>query len=369
MVENLDILPLDSWFDGFSCQPMIIAGPCSAESEAQVLETARDIVQNKCLRVFRAGVWKPRTRPNTFEGAGEKALKWLQQVKQETGLLLAVEVATPEHVEKCLEHDIDILWIGARTSANPFSVQAIADALKGHDKAVMVKNPVNPDLNQWIGSLERLNKAGVKKLAAVHRGFFPYESTFFRNIPKWEIPIELKSRFHNLPIICDPSHISGNTELIHEVSQKALDLNMDGLMIETHHNPTEALSDAQQQLTPNQLNELLTSLKFRLPNSENREYETRINEIREQIDSVDSQMLDLLRQRMDMVRKIGEIKSENNVAVFQLNRWEKIRDTRMQWANKLGLSLDFVKRMLQLVHKESIQQQTDTMKKINGKDN
>ncbi len=362
MEKLLDITPITDWFEQLKDKPVIISGPCSAETEQQLLSTAREIRKINLVSILRAGIWKPRTRPGTFEGVGKIGLQWLQKVKEETGLLTTVEVATPEHIEQCLKHNIDILWIGARTTSNPFSVQELANTLKGTDISVLVKNPVNPDIDLWIGALERFNKAGIKKLAAIHRGFYPFERTSLRNIPKWEIPIELKSRFHNLPVICDPSHISGTTEYIENIAQKALDLNFDGLMIETHIDPANALSDAKQQLNPRDLKNLLNNLVFRKPTSDNIDFLNNLEQYREQIDSIDTQMLELMAQRMKIVEQIGKYKCENNVTILQLRRWEKIISTRTGFGKKLGLSVDFIKKLLQLVHKESIQKQTEVMK-------
>lgn len=366
MTKLKNISTLNNWFQNFS-EPLIIAGPCSAESEDQVMQTAKQIADLGKVSIYRAGVWKPRTRPGNFEGVGEEALQWLKQVKAETGLLTAVEVANADHLEKAIKADIDILWIGARTTSNPFSVQELADRLKGYDKPIMVKNPINPDVQLWVGALERFNKAGVTKLAAIHRGFYPFEATTLRNIPKWEIPIELKSICHDLPIICDPSHIAGNTEYIPEIAQKAMDLNMAGLMIETHYDPTVALSDMFQQLTPKMLGELLNSIIYRRSFSNNDGFESVLETLREQIDSIDKQMLELLSQRMNVVEDIGKYKSKNEVTILQLRRWEKIISTRVKLGKKLGLTEDFVKKLLQLVHKESIQRQTEVMNKISSK--
>jgi chorismate mutase len=364
MPKLKNIVPLKKWFKGIGDSPLIIAGPCSAESEAQMMTTAKEIAALGKVKIFRTGIWKPRTRPGSFEGAGKQGLQWLQQVKKETGLLTAVEVARPEHVDLAVKFDVDILWIGARTTSNPFSVQELADYMKGIDKPVMVKNPINPDLQLWIGALERFNSAGIEKLAAVHRGFYPFEATTLRNIPKWEIPIELKSLCHTLPIICDPSHISGNTEYIAEIAQKAFDLNMDGLMIETHCNPKEALSDAEQQLTPDQLNILLDNLIIRKANSDDEDFTNILETLRNRIDSIDQQMIELLAQRMNVVEEIGKYKSQKQVTILQLRRWEKIVTTRIKLGKALGLSEDFVKKLLQLVHKESIQRQTEVMSKV-----
>jgi len=360
MIEKLNIVPIEEWFSGLS-HPLLIAGPCSAESEDQVMATAHGIARMGKVKVFRVGIWKPRSRPGTFEGAGSDALQWLKRVKAETGLLTAVEVATPTHIEMAIEAGIDILWIGARTTSNPFSIEQIAQALKGVDIPVMVKNPVNPDLELWIGSLERLNRAGIAKLAAIHRGFYPYERTRLRNIPKWEIAIDLKSKFPSLPIICDPSHIAGQASLVPEIAQKALNLSLDGLMVEVHCNPTVALSDAKQQLTPIQLDLMLNSLVFRSPSSANNEFVDKLEQFRNRIDSIDQQMIELLGQRMRIVEEIGEYKKNNNVAVFQLRRWENILKSRIDCGKKLGLDEEYIKNLLQLVHNESIRKQADIL--------
>lgn len=360
MKTTLDIIPLTEWFEGFT-QPLLIAGPCSAESEDQVLATAHGIAKTGKVKVFRVGIWKPRSRPGTFEGAGNDALQWLKRVKEETQLLTAVEVATPAHVELAVEAGIDILWVGARTTANPFSVDQIANALKGVDVPVMVKNPVNPDLELWIGALERLNRSGLNKLAAIHRGFYPYEKTRLRNIPKWELAIDLKSKFPNLPILCDPSHIAGQAALVPEIAQKALNLSLDGLMIEVHCNPAIALSDAKQQITPAQLKTLLNDLVFRSPSSANNEFVDKLEQFRNKIDSIDQQMIELLGQRMRIVEEIGEYKKQNNVSVFQLYRWENILKSRIEYGERLGLNVEYIKNLLQLVHNESIRKQADIL--------
>jgi chorismate mutase len=365
MTKLKNISKISSWFDGLN-ESLIIAGPCSAESEQQVMQTAQEIAASGKVKVFRSGIWKPRTRPGNFEGVGEEGLQWLKRVKKETGLLTAIEVANSEHVDLAVKYDVDILWIGARTSSNPFSIQELADHLKGYDKPVLVKNPINPDVSLWVGALERLQKAGVSKLAAVHRGFFPFEPTTLRNIPKWEVAIELKSMCHDLPIICDPSHISGNTEFIKEISQKALDLNMDGLMIETHYNPTVALSDMNQQVTPKELDILLDELVFRRTTTKDADFTSILETMRSKIDSIDQQMLELLSQRMNAVEEIGKYKSKNEVTILQLRRWEKIMSTRLKLGKSLGLTEDFIKKLLQLVHKESIQRQTEVMNKMNS---
>jgi len=354
------------WFPSLDKRTVVISGPCSAESEEQLTNTAIEIGRTGKVDILRAGIWKPRTRPDTFEGVGYKGLFWLDKVKEKTNFITTVEVATPAHIENCLRHQVDILWIGARTSSNPFSVQELAEALKGVDIPVMVKNPLNPDIGLWIGAMERVYKAGIKKIAAVHRGFYPFEETSFRNIPKWEIPIELKTRFHNLSIVCDPSHIAGTTEYIQEISQRALDLNMDGLMIESHIDPKSAMSDASQQLNPVQLEALFKKLKYRDPNPEDSDFRDHLEQYREQIDSIDSQMIELLANRMNIVEQIGKYKSKNNVAILQLERWENILSTRTSLGGKLGLPKKFIKKMLQLIHKESITKQTNVMQKMNG---
>lgn len=364
-MENLDkLISIENWFEKQIEAPIYIAGPCSAETEEQVIQTACEISKNSKINVFRAGLWKPRTRPNTFEGVGKQGLPWLKRVKEQFGLKIAVEVAHPEHIELCLNNNIDVLWIGARTVSNPFSIQEIADSLKNINIPVLVKNPVNPDIDLWIGAIERFYNNGVYKLAALHRGFYPFERTVFRNIPKWEIPIELKIKFPTLPVICDPSHISGTTQYIEEISQKALDLNFDGLMIESHINPKKALSDSQQQLTPLELKDLLDRLIVRVTTCDDKEFSNLLSNYRAQIDSLDFQLLELLAQRMKVVEKIGEYKSLNNVKILQLRRWENIIGTRTEYGQSRGLTEDFIIKLLQLVHKESIQKQTEVMNKL-----
>lgn len=363
MTKLKNLSKIEHWFPGIT-EPLIIAGPCSAETESQIMTTAAEIAALGQVKIFRSGIWKPRTRPGNFEGVGEEGLKWLQQAKQEFGLLTAVEVANEEHVKLAVKYGIDVLWIGARTTSNPFSVQELADCLKGYDGPVLVKNPINPDINLWVGALERLYKTGIKKIAAVHRGFFPFEATTLRNIPKWEVPIELKSICHSLPVLCDPSHIAGSTEYIPEISQKALDLNMDGLMIESHYNPNIALSDMNQQLTPKDLGDLLGKLIFRSSTAKDKDFTGILDSLRGQIDSIDQQMLELLSKRMNVVEEIGKYKSQNEVTILQLRRWEKIIETRLRLGTKMGLTEDFIKKLLQLVHKESIQRQTEVMNKM-----
>jgi len=347
MVEN----PVVS---GKSDSPLIIAGPCSAESESQVLSTARQLARIKDVSIFRAGIWKPRTRPNGFEGVGVEGLLWLQKVKAETGLEIAIEVANTFHVEQALQHKIDYLWIGARTTVNPFSVQEIANALKGVDVPVLVKNPVNPDVKAWMGALERVSKAGIKKLYAVHRGFSTYEKTPYRNAPKWEIPIELKRQIPEIPIISDPSHISGNRNLIAELSQKAMDLAMDGLMIESHINPEVALSDAAQQITPDTLDEILQNLKIRKPEGNGLNGKHTLEILREEMDSVDNMLLEAIGKRIELTKKLGDYKKSHNMTILQVNRWQHVLEDRLKQADYLGLDEKLVKEIYQLLHNQSV---------------
>jgi chorismate mutase len=358
MKMTLDLEPIDNLKKDQDL-PLIIAGPCSAESEEQMLTTARQIAEKTKTSVFRAGIWKPRTRPGQFEGVGEPGLEWMKTVKKETGLHLATEVANTQHVEACLKAGIDVLWMGARTTVNPFAVQEIADALQGVEATVLVKNPVNPDLQLWIGALERLNKAGVKRLAAIHRGFSAYEQTIFRNIPLWDMAIELRTACPNLPIICDPSHIAGNTELIPFVSQKAIDLDMYGLMIETHNNPKIALSDAKQQLTPSALADLLNTLQYRRSSSENKEFKSKLDELRSEIDKLDEDIIQKFSARMKIAGQIGQYKRDNKVTILQVSRWDDLVKARVNMGKAMGLSEDFMRKMLQLIHQESINIQTD----------
>jgi len=361
MATNLEIIPINQWLSTDD-QPLVISGPCSAENEEQVLQTARLLSQIKNVKVFRSGLWKPRTRPNYFEGVGSKGLKWLQRVKEETGLKLAVEIAKPKHIEKCLKHDIDILWIGARTVVNPFSVQELAEALKGTNIPVMIKNPINPDITLWLGAIERVHKSGIKKLVAVHRGFYSLNQTVYRNPPMWEIPIELKRRVPNLPIFVDPSHICGNTELLSEVSQKGMDLEMDGLMIESHYKPWAALSDAKQQIEPHQLQKLLDGLILRRPVG-NKEFQDKLSSLRSQIDEIDSELLEILSRRMQVVDEIGQYKNVHKITILQLKRWSYIIEDRLKKGLKHKLDRTFLLELLELMHKESMRIQTEIMNK------
>ena len=335
-------------------RPFVIAGPCSAESEEQVMTTAKQLASKGCHN-FRAGVWKPRTKPGGFEGHGEKALPWLQRVQKETGMLVATEVATPEHVELAMKYGIDILWIGARTTANPFAMQALADALRGCKNPVFVKNPVNPDLGLWIGALERLNQAGVTHLGAIHRGFSSYDKKIYRNLPMWQIPIELRRRIPDMPIICDPSHIGGKRELVAPLCQQALDLGADGLIVESHCDPDKAWSDASQQVTPDVLDYILSLLVIR----DETVTTEGIHELRKQIDELDNQLMNLLAQRMRVCREIGQYKKEHNMTVLQHVRYSEILDKRGAQGALCGMGADFVKKIFESVHEESVRQQME----------
>lgn len=351
---------LHTWLPA-KAEPLLISGPCGAETVEQVLKTAEGLAATGRVSLFRAGVWKPRTRPNAFEGKGEEALKWLQEVKSRFGFKITVEVANAQHTELALKYGMDVLWIGARTTVNPFSVQEIADALKGVDIPVMVKNPIHADLQLWIGAIERVYNTGIQSIAAIHRGFHPDSKTRYRNKPMWHIPIELRTLFSDLPIICDPSHISGNRELIPQVAQKALDLGMNGLMIESHCDPDKALSDAAQQFTPVQLNDLVSKLIIRATHSSNHEITDKLAELRKIIDELDDELMNVLKKRIQIIEQIGTYKKEHNITIFQLQRWQEILRTRGQWADKLGLSRQHVEKICQLLHEESIRVQNSLM--------
>ena len=353
---ELTLKPLN--FPSDNERPVVIAGPCSAETEEQVMTTATQLAHKGC-HMFRAGVWKPRTKPGGFEGNGEMAMPWLKRVKNETGMLVAVEVATPEHVEIALKYGIDILWVGARTSANPFAVQAIADSLKGVDIPVLVKNPVNPDLDLWIGALERINQAGVTRMAAIHRGFSSYDKKIYRNLPMWQIPIELRRRIPSLPIICDPSHIGGRRELIAPLCQQAMDLGFDGLIVESHCEPDMAWSDAKQQVTPDILDYILSLLVIR----DEKMTTEGIHELRKQIDELDNQLMELLAKRMRVCREIGQYKKEHNMTVLQPARYGEILDKRGAQGTLCGMGSDFVKKVFENVHEESVRQQMEILSK------
>ena len=359
MMSSLKITPLDEWIP-VSRQPFVIAGPCSAETEQQVMETAIGLAEIPQVKVFRAGIWKPRTRPGAFEGVGSSGLKWLQRVKKETGLLVTVEVANPKHVEDAMDHGIDILWIGARTVVNPFSIQEIGEAIGSHDIPVMIKNPLNPDLKTWMGAIERLNQMGLTKLIAVHRGFSFFNRSPYRNAPMWEIPIELKRLSPNLPILVDPSHICGNLELIPATIQKALDLEMNGMMIESHINPAKALTDKNQQITPVQLSEILSKLILRRE-SGSIEFENKLEALRSEIDKLDEELIDILARRMKVVEEIGTYKKINKITILQLKRWNQLTRDRIEAGIKMGLSREFILKLLESVHEEGIQRQIDVM--------
>ena len=346
-----------SWLDDFKLDhPLVIAGPCSAETEDQVLKIAHDL-KNTDVSIYRAGIWKPRTRPGMFEGVGAIGLKWLDKVKKETGLLTATEVANASHVKLALEYDIDVLWIGARSTVSPFIVQEIADALKDTDKIVLVKNPVNPDLSLWLGGLERLYTANIKKLGVIHRGFSTYEKTKYRNNPEWQLPIELQNRFPDIPLICDPSHIAGRRDILQDISQTALDLNFDGLMIETHIDPDNAWSDAAQQITPKVLVKMMEDLKIRTLTSDEADYQNQLNTLRTQIDVIDHGILETLGKRMKVAVSIGELKKQKNVAVLQTKRWNEILGNMILEGEKKGLSEEVVLKMFKAIHQESINNQ------------
>jgi chorismate mutase len=352
---GLNIEPIESWL-GNIVAPLVIAGPCSAESEEQITRTAQFLSGFPQVKIFRSGIWKPRTRPGEFEGLGSTALKWLQKVKPATGLMTCVEVAAPEHILDCLDHGIDILWIGSRTVVNPFSVKEISRALEGTGVPVMVKNPMHPDIELWSGALERLNMAGINKLVAIHRGFSSWHSKPFRNTPGWEVPIELKRRHPGLPVIVDPSHISGDAAKVPNISQMTLDMGFAGLMVEVHPDPQKALSDSNQQLDFESFGRMLKTLVVRKP-SENSDWEEEITLLRHQIDQLDSSLIHILAQRFGIVSHIGEIKRRENVPSLQMERWQRILKERLAEAERQGLSPRFIKKILEQIHKEAIRLQ------------
>ena len=355
MTDLMPICPV-----GVDDKPMIIAGPCSAETEEQVMCTAKNLVQNG-IKMFRAGIWKPRTKPGGFEGVGIKGLSWMKRVKEETGMYICTEVATKTHVEAAIEANIDVLWIGARTSANPFAMQEIADALVGHeDKIVLVKNPVNPDIELWIGALQRIYNAGIRRLGAIHRGFSTYGKHLYRNLPQWHIPMELHRRIPNLPIICDPSHIGGKRELVASISQQAIDMGFEGLIIESHCDPDSALSDKSQQVTPDVLNYIINTL---VPREKNQSTEN-LNILRQQIDQLDNELIEVLNKRMRVCREIGQYKKEHRMQVVQIGRYDDILRSRIKLAEEMDMSGEFMKIVLQAIHEESVRQQIEI---INGR--
>ena len=333
-------------------RPIVIAGPCSAETEEQVMTTARELAVKGC-HIFRAGVWKPRTKPGGFEGNGEKALPWMQEVKKETGMLTATEVATPEHVELALKYGIDILWVGARTSTNPFAMQELAESLRGFDGPVLVKNPVNPDSELWLGAMLRLNQVGIKRLGAIHRGFSSCDKKIYRNVPMWQIPIELHRRIPDLPIICDPSHIGGRRDLIAPLCQQAMDLGFDGLIVESHCAPDEAWSDARQQISPGILDYILSLLVIRDEHTTSEG----LGMLRSQIDELDNNLMELLARRLKVCREIGTFKKEHNMTVLQAGRYNEILQKRGAQASLCGMDAEFAARIFELIHEESVRQQ------------
>ncbi|MDY3033962.1 MAG: bifunctional 3-deoxy-7-phosphoheptulonate synthase/chorismate mutase type II [Odoribacter sp.] len=358
---KLELQKVEDWglFENIA-RPLVIAGPCSAENEEQVFQTAYDL-KSRGINVLRAGLWKPRTRPNCFEGVGEIGLPWLLRVRKELGMKISTEVANIHHVHEALKAGIDMLWIGARTSANPFAMQDIADALKGTDIPVLVKNPVNPDVELWIGALERLNMAGLKKLGVIHRGFSAYGKHKYRNVPQWQLPIEIRRRYPEILMLCDPSHIAGKRMYVPEIAQQAMDLGFDGLIIESHICPDAALSDAAQQLTPESVGEMLGELVIRHAHTENIQYRESIDELRARIDAIDSELLDLLALRMKVSDEIGQYKKQNNITILQAGRWEKILQKVFAYGDKQGLDSEFLEKIFKAIHQASIDRQTSIM--------
>jgi 3-deoxy-7-phosphoheptulonate synthase len=365
MKTVMEVEPITQW-SKYRSRPLVISGPCSAETETQLISTAMELAASGKVDIIRAGLWKPRTRPGTFEGVGAAGLPWLKRVKEETGLGIATEVANARHVYEALKYGVDHIWIGARSTANPFVVQEIADALLGSDVTVLVKNPVNPELELWVGAIERLQKAGIRKIGAIHRGFSSYEKTPFRNTPHWLIPIELKQRIKNLPVICDPSHICGNRSLLFEVSQKAMDLNFDGLMLESHMDPDKALSDAAQQVTPKTLQCLLGRLVMRNPEPADGPLLNELEELRKKIDLYDEQLIDILEQRMMVAQSIARHKKQNNITILQARRWAEVVKKNVGIAQKKGLSTEFMNNILRFIHQESINHQNRVMNEGSG---
>lgn len=354
---------LRNWLDKFGLShPLVIAGPCSAETEKQVLDIAHQLKDTDAT-VFRAGIWKPRTRPGNFEGVGALGLKWLQKAKEETGMLMATEVANANHVDLALKHDIDILWVGARSTVSPFIVQEIAEALRGTDKTVLIKNPVNPDLSLWLGAVERFYTADVKNLGVIHRGFSTYEKTRYRNNPEWQVAVDLQNRFPDLPLILDPSHIAGRRDIIFDLCQTALDLNYDGLMVETHHEPDKAWSDAKQQIKPDRLVQIMEDLRIRKVMDDEAEFQNELNKLRTQIDVIDHQLIEMLGKRMKVADGIGTLKKSRNVAVLQTKRWNEILGKMILEGEQNNLSEEFVLRLFKAIHQESINHQEKILNK------
>ena len=361
MADKLDLIPVSEWGFFTLPRPMVIAGPCSAESEEQVMETAKGLAAFG-IHMFRAGIWKPRTHPGSFEGVGVPGLKWLQRVKRECGLFVCTEVASEEHVFACLKHGVDMVWIGARTTANPFLMQEIANALRDTDIPVLVKNPVSPDLDLWIGALERLNRAGIRKLGVIHRGFSTLQSIPYRNDPGWRIAIELRSRYPQLPFFADPSHMGGDRKYILELSQRAMDLGLEGLMIESHCNPSVALSDAKQQLTPEDLRILLgEKIVVRDADSQEADYRENIGQLRARIDVIDESLLSLLKSRMDISKLIGHYKKDHNIAILQMERWDALLDNMIRKGSGEGLDEQFLRALFNDIHDASVRIQNDVL--------
>lgn len=357
---DLEIRPIKHWLPQIN-NPLIIAGPCSLETEEQAMETAKLLAKDHRVFVYRGGVWKPRTRPGSFEGVGSIGLKWLQMVREETGMPVGTEVANAQHAEEALKAGLDVLWIGARSTASPFVVQEIADVVKGTDAVVMVKNPVNPDVQLWVGAFERLSQAGIKNMVAIHRGFTPFRDTAYRNYPNWKTVIELRRLMPNLPIICDPSHIGGKREYLFDISQKAFDMGIEGLMIESHCDPSCALSDKEQQLTPADLGQLLSRLVIRNAAADNKQFENQLELLRNRIDAIDTELLETLSSRMEIVKQIGEYKKANNVTALQIGRFAELMDKRVRLGEKLNLDPHFVQQIFQHIHEDSVRMQTDIM--------
>lgn len=363
MSSKFNITPLEQW-SGVKTKPFIITGPCSVEGEEQVFDTVRQLIENAGdkIHLIRGGIWKPRTRPNSFEGVGEIGLPWLKSAGKEVGLPVTVEVANPEHVEAALKAEIDVLWIGARTTVSPFAVQEIADSLKGVDIPVLVKNPVNPDLELWLGAIERLNAVGIKKLGAIHRGFSSYEKTAYRNPPMWEIPIELRRRYPEIPIIVDPSHMGGSRDMIYTLAQQGMDMGFDGLMIESHRNPDKAWSDAKQQVTPQRLAEILNALIVRQPKIATDELQP-LRDLRARVDRIDDYIIELLSERMGISEQIGTLKKVNHLAIHQSERWAYIVKRALEKGRTGGLTEEFLLKLFQQIHNESIRHQSNVMEK------
>jgi len=357
---ELEINPIRHWLPQIN-NPLIIAGPCSLETEEQAMETAKLLAKDHRVFVYRGGVWKPRTRPGSFEGVGSIGLKWLQMVREETGMPVGTEVANAQHTEEALKAGLDVLWIGARSTASPFVVQEIADVLKGTDAVVMVKNPVNPDVQLWLGAFERLSQAGIKNMVAIHRGFTPFRESDYRNYPNWKTVIELRRLMPNLPIICDPSHIGGKREYLFDISQKAFDMGMEGLMIESHIDPSCALSDKEQQLTPFDLGQLLGKLVIRNVTTDNKLFENQLELLRNRIDALDTELLETLSSRMEIVKQIGKYKRENNVTALQIGRFAELMEKRVKLGVSLNLDAGFVQQMFQHIHEDSVRMQTDIL--------